>query len=160
MEEQEKEPSFEELLEKVNTPQRQQFCREMLVDLIQTNAAKRAGFAEKSAHVEGSRLMRIPEIRRAVAQGLRELNEDSMISRQWILERLKQNLAKADAAGEYQAANRALALLAKANGMLDKDLNINMNHSGQAQVVMYFPDNGRGPKPEGKPENEDDKSKT
>jgi phage terminase small subunit len=44
--------------------------------LNRTEAAKAAGFSEKTAYSQGSRLMKIPEIRRAVAMGARKLVGD------------------------------------------------------------------------------------
>lgn len=139
-------PSFEELLLEVGTEMQRQFCREYLVDLIATRAAKRAGYAEGSAAVEGSRLLRKAHIRAAVDAGLRELGEDAHVSRAWVLQRLKLNAVEAHEKGELQASNRALTTLAKAIGLLDKDLNVNLRSDVGARVVMYFPDNQRGPK--------------
>jgi phage terminase small subunit len=152
MPEQEKELSFEELLARLSTDKQREFCRHYINCLVATRAAKRAGYSENSengAAVEGSRLLRKPKIRAAVDAGLRELGEDSRISRQWVLEKLKQTFDKAYRKRNLSAANRSLMLLAKALGMLDKDLNVNLRTSGEAKVVLYFPDNERGPKPKG-----------
>lgn len=158
MSDEESPPTFEECLAEVSTYKRQQYCREYLLDMIQSRAAERAGYAEASSHVEGSRLMRDPKIRAAISAGLRELAEDSHVSRAWVLERLKLNVVESYAKGEIQASNRALATLAKSLGMLDKDLNINLRSDQTAKVVMYFPDNERGPKPKGKDDERQSKS--
>lgn len=49
---------------------RQRFVEEYLVDLNQTQAAIRAGYAEGSAHVEACRLLRNAHVRAAIDEGL------------------------------------------------------------------------------------------
>lgn len=55
------------------TPQQSRFVREYLRDLHQRNAAIRAGYSEKTADVQGSRLLSSVKIRTAVDLGLRLL---------------------------------------------------------------------------------------
>jgi hypothetical protein len=45
-----------------------------------------------------------------------------------------------------QAVNRALQLLGQSMGMFSEDLNVNMNATTSSKVVLYYPDNQRGPK--------------
>jgi hypothetical protein len=142
-------PTFEECLAEVSTDRQRQFCREYLIDLCGTRAARRAGYAGDSAHVEQWRLKRKATVRAAIQAGLRELAEDAHVSPAWVIECLKNNASAAMVKGDIQAANRALSTIAKSLGMLDKDLNINLHGDSLARVVMYFPDNERGPKPKG-----------
>ena len=155
MTEPEETPSFEDLLTLLANDRQREFCRHFITCLVATTAAKRAKYAEGSAHVEGSRLLRDPKIRAAVDAGLRELGESAHISRAWVLEKLKQTFDRANEAVELQACNRSLMILAKSLGMLDKDLNVNVLQSGDARIVLYFPDNERGPKPKGKDDGND-----
>jgi len=141
-----KDPDFDQLLEALESDKQKLFCREYLIDLIATRAAIRAGYAENSAHVTACRLLKQPKIATAVAQGLKELGESAHITREWVLEKLKQTHAMAIEKDDIYGAIRALSVLAKSLGMLDKDLNVNVDHSGLATVVLHYPDNGRGPK--------------
>jgi phage terminase small subunit len=141
-----KDPDFDTLLEALESDKQRLFCREYLTDLIATRAAIRAGYSENSAHVTACRMLKQPKIAAAIAQGLKELGEAAHITREWVLEKLKQTHAMALDEGNTYGAIRALSILAKSLGMLDKDLNVNVDHSGLAQVVLHYPDNKRGPK--------------
>jgi len=50
------------------TPKQRRFVDEYLVDLNATRAAKRAGYSERSAKGQGSRLLRTPAVARAIAK--------------------------------------------------------------------------------------------
>ena len=54
------------------TPLRERFVLEYLVDLNPTAAAQRAGFTSKPEHTKGYQMLRIPEVREAVAQAMAE----------------------------------------------------------------------------------------
>jgi phage terminase small subunit len=127
-------------------PRRRRFVEEYLIDLNGTAAAKRAKYGEKGAHTEGSRLLRDVKVHAAVIAGLEEISARSHLSQSWVREGLKQNVRKARKKGDIQASNRALQLLGQSLGMFSEDLNVNLNTTATAKVVMYFPDNGRGPK--------------
>lgn len=134
-------------------PKRRAFVEQYMIDLNATASAKRAGYAESGAHVEGWRLLRDAKVHRAVLAGLAEMRERSHLDASWVREGLKRCVRNAWDKGDTQAANRALQLLGKSLGMFSEDLNVNLNATSTAKVVMYFPDNGRGPKPD-KPERE------
>ena len=143
--------SFNELLDELSTDRQRQFCREYLKDLIGCRAAIRAGYSKNSAYDQAHQNLRKPKIRAAIKQGLDELAEDCNISQAWVIEGLKQAHKRAIRNKNDHAAIRALQILAKSLGMLDKDLNVNVNQTVSAQSILYFPDNGRGPKPKGDP---------
>ena len=50
------------------TEMQELFCQEYLIDLSQTDAAKRAGFSAKTASVKGCQLMAMPEVRARVLE--------------------------------------------------------------------------------------------
>lgn len=52
------------------TPQKQRFVTEYLRDLHGKGAVVRAGYAETSAHVAASRLLKRPDIRQAITEAL------------------------------------------------------------------------------------------
>ena len=152
----EQEPkTFAECLSEVTTEKRQKFVIEFLVDFIGSRAAERAGYAEASSHVEASRLRKDPTVKAAIEAGMREMAEDASVPRSWVLRRLRMNAVDAAKKGNTQASNQALATIAKATGMLDKDLNVNLRGDVAARVVMHFPDNQRG-QPEGNGDGEGD----
>lgn len=127
---------------------RRRFVEEYLIDLNATQAAFRAGYAEKGAHTEGWRLLRNAKVADAVRHGMADLSERAHLSQAWVREALKQNIRRAEVKDDTQSINRALQLLGQSLGMFSEDLNVNLNATTSAKVVMYFPDNGRGPKVE------------
>lgn len=137
---------YERALLRLNDKQRL-FVEEYLVDLNATQAAIRAKYGEKGAHTQGWRLLRNVEVAKAVRLGLADMAERCHLSQAWVREGLKRNVRKAWDKDELPAANRGLQLLGQSLGMFSEDLNVNLNTSEPAKVVMYFPDNGRGPKP-------------
>lgn len=141
-------PRYEAAIAKLKN-KRRRFVEEYLIDLNGTRAAIRAGYAESGAHTEGWRLLRNADVAEAVKWGLAMIAERSHLSQAWIREGLKQNVRRAWDKGDIQAANRALQILGLSLGMFQDDVNVNVNATESAKVVMYFPDNGRGPKPKG-----------
>ncbi|WP_027859244.1 terminase small subunit [Marinobacterium jannaschii] len=79
------------------TDKRQQFCREYIVDFNGTQAAIRAGFAEKSAVKQASELLQKSEISQRIAELIEERSERTGIDADWVLTRL-QDIADADIA--------------------------------------------------------------
>jgi len=68
------------------TPKQAAFCREYLIDLNATAAAKRAGYSQATAHVQGPRLLenvkvaaQIAELQKAAAQR-NEVTLDEVVS--------------------------------------------------------------------------------
>ena len=135
-------------------PQRRRFVEEFLIDLNGTQAAIRAGYSKKGAHTEGSRLLRNAAVAEAVKWGMAVMSERSHLSQAWVREALKGNVRRAWDKGDVQAANRALQLLGQSIGMYSESLNLNVNQTTPAKVIFYFPDNGRGPKPKGEPDDD------
>ena len=135
-------------------PKRRRFVEEFLIDLNATQAAIRAGYAESGAHTEGWRLLRNAEVAEAVKWGMAVMTERSHLSQAWVREALKSNVRRAWDKGDNQASNRALQLLGQSIGMYSESLNLNVNQTTPAKVIFYFPDNGRGPKPKGEPDDD------
>lgn len=61
------------------TPKQEKFCVEYLVDLNATQAAIRAGYSEKTAHSQGSRLLENVEVQKRIKE-LREREFDNSIA--------------------------------------------------------------------------------
>ncbi len=72
------------------TPKQQRFVEEYLVDLNATQAAIRAGYSAKSAHVEGSRLLTNAKVAAAISAAKRERSEATKIDAEYVLRKLHQ----------------------------------------------------------------------
>lgn len=82
------------------TAKQARFVEEYLIDLNATQAAIRAGYAEKGASVEGARLLANAKVGEAVAAGLKARSERTQIDADWVLTRLAEE-ATADLADLY-----------------------------------------------------------
>lgn len=111
-------------------PRQRRFVLEYLFDLDPARAAVRAGYAEMTAARTGARLMKVSEIRDAIAAARAE--QSALAGRDWIINGLVENARRAlravpvlDRKGNetgvyaYQGAvaNRALELLGRHFGM-------------------------------------------
>lgn len=112
------------------------FCEQYIICYNQTEAARRAGYPEKSAAKKGSQLMKRPEIKEYVMQLQRERSDRLCVSADFVLAETIGLLQKCKAAepvqrwnyeshrmedtGEYtldvKGACRCLELLAKMTG--------------------------------------------
>lgn len=64
------------------------FVSEYLIDLNATQAAIRAGYSERTAHAQGSRLLKNVEVSALVQQGMAERAERTAITQDRVLEEL------------------------------------------------------------------------
>ena len=101
----------------LTNPRQEAFCQRMVLGDNQTEAAKLAGYATSCASVQGHKLMQKPLIQQRV-QYLRNLTSDVAIERvslnkTWVLQKLRENVKAARAAGDHSAVNRGLELIGK-----------------------------------------------
>lgn len=75
------------------TPKQQRFVEEYLVDLNATRAAIRAGYSEKTACEQASRLLANVKVAAAIAEGKKQRSEETKITAEWVLNNLK-NIAE------------------------------------------------------------------
>jgi phage terminase small subunit len=66
-----------------------QFVREYLIDLNATQAAIRAGYSAKTAHVNGPRLLTHAEVSRAIEAAKAERAAKNGLDADWVLSRLR-----------------------------------------------------------------------
>lgn len=114
------------------TPKQEKFCQEYLIDLNATQAEIRAGYSQKTAGSIGQENLTKPEIQSRVTELRLEAQEASGISKEYVLDMIKQNLERAMQAepvrdsqgaptGEYKyegaVANKAAELLGKFLGI-------------------------------------------
>lgn len=137
IEEEEKEPSFEELLSWLR-PKQAAFVQEYIVSLNATQAAKKAGYSAKTAKSVGQENLTKPDIQKAIQAALRDRSERTQVDADYVIKNLTEiversmqrapvydmrgrqvrdengnNLWRFDARG----ANKALELLGKHLGM-------------------------------------------
>ena len=140
------------------TPKQACFVGEYLIDLNATQAAIRAGYSERSAKQQGSRLLTNADIVAAVAKGQAEKAEKLGLSQEWVLrqlvqvvERCLQAEAVVDRKGEpviietpegelaaaytFQAAgaNRALELLGKHLNLFNETMKHQHDHKHEPE---------------------------
>lgn len=93
-----------------------------------TKAALAAGYSPSGAHVEASRLLRKPKIKRQIDKLTRKYD----ITPERVLTRLDNLSLKAQEAGNYPAAVRAEELIGKSLGMwVDRSVSVNLDLTGQ-----------------------------
>ena len=124
------------------TAKQQAFIQEYLLDLNATQAAIRAGYSEKTAKQQASRLLTNVDVQAALREAQEARSERTELTQDWVLSRLVENTQRAMQAepvrdregnptGEYTyagaVANKALELLGKHLGMFaDRNLDIDV----------------------------------
>lgn len=82
------------------TPKQKAFAEEYLLDLNATQAAIRAGYSEKTANREGSRLLSNVDIQKLIEEAKEKRSERVKIDADWVLKRLTEE-ATADVMDIY-----------------------------------------------------------
>lgn len=82
------------------SPKQEAFCREYLVDLNGTQAAIRAGYSPKGAHVQAAQLLSNPKVSEYLQTLKAERSERTQIDADWVLRRLADD-ASADISELY-----------------------------------------------------------
>ena len=121
------------------TPKQAKFVREYLKDSNGKAAAIRAGYAEGSAKVTGSRLLTNANVKALLANHQQEAESLAVVDKAWVLERLRENVDRSmttepvrdrdgNETGDYtyqgNVANRALELLGKDLGMFADKMDV------------------------------------
>lgn len=89
------------------TAKQQRFVAEYLIDLNATQAAIRAGYSEKTAAEQASRLLTNVKVSEAVQAAMKARSERTEIDADWVLKRLARD-ATADLADLYDDAGQLL----------------------------------------------------
>jgi len=76
------------------TAKQERFVAEYLIDLNATQAAIRAGYAEKGAAVEGSRLLANPKVAAAVAAAQAERAKRTEITQDYVLNTIRDTIER------------------------------------------------------------------
>jgi len=93
------------------TPKQETFVREYLIDLNATQAAIRAGYSERTAEQQGSRLLSNAKVAEAVAAGKSERAAKLDIDALWVLREARSTYEAARQADKLSEAVAALKLV-------------------------------------------------
>ncbi|MEQ1889090.1 MAG: terminase small subunit [Alphaproteobacteria bacterium] len=99
------------------TPKQDRFCREYLADLNATGAARRAGYSEATAHVQGPRLLANVRVKQRLAELQGVVAERNEITVDGVIAMLLDSYKTAKAANQHGPAVRAAELLDRRLGM-------------------------------------------
>jgi phage terminase small subunit len=112
----------------LQNPRHEQFAQAIAKGVNQTTAAKLAGYSERTACEQGSRLVRNAQIAARI-QELRERGTEQAInevavSKEWVIRKLVGIVEKTTGEAHYAptAANKSLELLGKEIGMFKEDM--------------------------------------
>ncbi len=95
------------------TAKQAQFCEEYAIDLNATAAARRAGYSEKTSHVQGPRLLANVRVAARIDQLQIEATKRNEITVDRVLQMLIDSYRDAKAANQHGPAVRAAELLGK-----------------------------------------------
>jgi phage terminase small subunit len=105
----------------------ERFAQELAKGKSQSEAYQNAGY--EPSEPNASRLTRNDKVQARVAELQARAVENVMLSREWVLEQLVDNAAKAKLAGDFGPSNQALNLLGKELGMfVERTENVNIEH--------------------------------
>jgi phage terminase small subunit len=118
------------------------FAREYVKTGNGTQAAIKAGYAETSAHVQGSRLISNAKVSKEIAAHRRRLQERLDISRETLINNAAHIAEQASVDQQYGPAIKATELILKAQGYLvERSLNINADVTQQhLDALMQYTD--------------------
>lgn len=96
------------------TPKQVRFVQEYLIDSNATQAAIRAGYSKKTAHVIGHENLNKPEISEALKKAQTKIAERCELSAEKVLRDLEEARVGARSAEQFSSVIRAIELQAKA----------------------------------------------
>ncbi len=99
------------------TPKQERFCHEYMVDLNATQAAIRAGYSEKTAQEQGSRLLSKVIVKTRISELQAEVAARTDVTIDDVIGMLRESYRDAKAANQHGPAVRAVELLGKRHGM-------------------------------------------
>ncbi len=99
------------------TAKQERFCREYLVDMNATQAAKRAGYSPRTANEQGARLLANASVKPRIAELQAEVSERLDITVDDVIAMLMESYRDAKTAKQHGPAVRAVELLGKRLGM-------------------------------------------
>ena len=136
---------------RILNPKQKKFTREYVLDHNATQAAIRAGYAKRSAKVTASRLLANDDVLAAIAN----IEADAVVRNEISLDKIIQKLGEiayndSQDTGHQIAALKELRkhLVVQGEFLTSTSQEADDGDDDNVRVVMYLPDNGRGPKSE------------
>lgn len=133
------------------TPKQALFCKEYLIDLNATAAAKRAGYSEHTAKDIGCQNLAKPYIQERLQKEINERSKSTEITVEYVLNSLKDIAERCQQKKEFNphAANKALELLGRHLQMFTDNVNHKFDLSFADIMKLVSGSNGHGRIPEG-----------
>jgi phage terminase small subunit len=103
-----------------------------------TQAAIKAGYSEKTAYSIGSENLSKPEIREALAEHERQMQEKYEYTVDDMVKELNEELVSAKSVGNVSAALKAIELKGKAFGLFVDKVEQNTNITGIKQISVKW----------------------
>jgi phage terminase small subunit len=128
------------------TPKQERFVDEYLIDLNATQAAIRAGYSKKTAHVIGPENLGKPAIAAAVARAQADRTERTNITQDYVLESIFSAMERCKQADSFNATGvfKGAELLGKHLGMFqgeNQGVTVNLPFDGwQIERTIVYPD--------------------
>ena len=97
---------------------------EYMIDLNATQAAKRAGYSEKTAHKIGSENLQKPAVVAAIAVEQERLKKSKQWDAQWVRDRMQELAIECLATNQNAVAAGLLNTMSKCEGMQSDNLKI------------------------------------
>jgi len=124
------------------SPKMEAFCQEYIVDFNVTAAAKRAGYADKGAGVQATRLLKKDNIDSRIEELLEDRRNRMRVTTDFVIGTLAQ-MARNERMSE-NARRGCLELLGKYLGLFKDRVDHTTNGEAMTQLAVYhLPDNGR-----------------
>lgn len=116
------------------TVRQKRFVEEYLVDFNATQAVVRAGYDTAHPNKIGSQLLAHPGVRAAIDQITLERADKSIIKPDYVLNKLKRTIEKAEADNNHAAVLRGLELVARHLGMFIERTEITGKDGGALEI--------------------------
>lgn len=136
------------------TNKQRQFALEYLKDCNATRAAKAAGYSEKTAKQQGSKMLQLPEVKAFIDEEMKKLESKKVADAKEIIEYLTSVIrgeiedelyvqegsktAKKEVVSPTRERNKAAELLMKHLRMFDSDINVKIKNP--ITIVDDIPD--------------------
>ena len=118
------------------TPKQRRFVDEYLVDLNATQAARRAGYSERTAAAIGAENLRKPQIAAAIEQAQGARSERARVTQDMVLKGLLGEATYHGEGASHSARVTAWSTLGKHLGMFSD----RVDHGGEVQIRVSYAD--------------------
>jgi len=123
----------------LRNPQHERFAQAVVSGKSPVEAYVAAGYQEKTAYTCGPRLLKRPEVRARVDELQQRVSETvverAVLSQEFVLGELMDNVLKAKQERQFSAVNRALELLGKELGMFADRSHLSVEWDGDLKKL-------------------------